>query len=181
MSHKGLEHMMVPCQPRPSFIVIHSDFAFCFFEGSFDRPAQTTDADQLLSRAMRRCIAQIELQFGLGSQAAATNEPLADGWQAVVDGSHTQECKVCHQGTFAAFMDEVPMPGSFREAHYQHAKFFRRRRIAFDAPMQAGTTHEATTRLFHQRSAQTRVSLGTSAMYHLCIAAIFCEKAGFFP
>src|SRR3972149_9355109 len=154
MSHKGLEHMMVPSQPRPSFIVIHAYFAFCFFECSFDWPAQTTDADQLSSRAMRRCIAQIELQFGLRSQTAATNEPLADGWQAVVDRGHTQEGKFCPQKTLAAFMDQATMPGRFRQAHDQRPKFFRRRGTASDAPMQAGTPHETAPRLFHQRSAQ---------------------------
>ncbi len=36
MSHKGLEHMMVPSQPGSSFVVVHSDFAFRFFERRFD-------------------------------------------------------------------------------------------------------------------------------------------------
>src|SRR3990172_6351862 len=111
MSHKGLEHMMMPSQQGPRFIVIHADFAFGFFERSFDRPAQTTDPDQLWNRATRRRIAQIEFQLGLRSQTAATNEPLANGWQAVMDRGHTQEGKICPQRTFAAFMDQATMPG----------------------------------------------------------------------
>ena len=116
MSHKSLEHMMMPSQPGTSFIVIHSDFAFGFFECGFDRPAQTTDPHQFLDGAMGRRIAQIEFHFGLRSQTAATDEPLTNSWQAVLDGGHTQDSKLCDQRTLAAFMDPMTMPSRFWQA-----------------------------------------------------------------
>ena len=97
--------------------MIHADFAFCFFECGFNLPAQTTDADQFWDWATRGSIAQIEFQFGLWPQTAATNEPLANGWQAVMDRGHTQEGKICPQRTFAAFMDQATMPGRSWQAH----------------------------------------------------------------
>ena len=98
MSHKGLEHMMLPSQPSTNFILIHADFAFGFFERSFNRPAQTTDSDQFLDGASGGSIAQIEFHFGLRSQTAATDQPLTNSWQAVLNGGHTQDGKLCPRG-----------------------------------------------------------------------------------
>jgi hypothetical protein len=79
---------MMPSQPGTNFVLIHSNFAFGFFERSFNRPSQTTDPHQFLDGAVGGGIAQIEFHFGLRSQTAATDQPLTNSWQAVLNGGH---------------------------------------------------------------------------------------------
>jgi hypothetical protein len=120
MSHKGLKHLMMPSPPSSSFVVIHSNFAFAFFECGFNRPSQAADANEFAGRAMRWSIAQIELLFEFRSQASTTDQPLTNAWQPIVDWGHAQDRKLCDQRALAAFMDQMTMPGGSRQIPSQH-------------------------------------------------------------
>ena len=50
-------------------------------------------------------------------------------------------------------MDQMRMPGGFRQVGRQYPYFFRRRGTAPDAGVQAGVPHQALSWLFHQRRA----------------------------
>jgi hypothetical protein len=51
MRHKSLGSMMIPTDPATSFIVIHAQFVFAFFQGRFHRPTETANPNQLGVRA----------------------------------------------------------------------------------------------------------------------------------
>lgn len=160
MSHEALKHLMMPSQPGPSFVVVHSHFALRLFERSFDWPAQAADPHEFGDRAMRGCIAQIEFLFGLHSQAAPTDKPLPNVWQAITNRGDPQYCEFCDQGALAAFMDQMTMPGGLRQIHSQDPQLFGQGRTASDAAMQAGMAPSRGPRLFDRWRAQPDPRVG---------------------
>src|SRR3990172_7744332 len=154
MSHESLEHMMMPTQPGANLIVVHACFPFGLLQRSFDRPSQTADPYQFLNGTIAGCIAQIELHFCLRSQTATTDQPLSQAWQAVLDGSHTQDRKLGQQGSLAAFMDPVTLPSCSGQAQDQRTHFFRRRGCPSNTPMRTRPSHGTLTRFFDLGCAQ---------------------------
>jgi len=184
MRQESLEHMMMPSLPSANFVVVHAHFPFRFLQGSFYRPSQTADTYQFLDGAIGGGVAQIVLHFGLRFETAATtDQPLPNSGQAVLDRGHTQGSKLGQQRTFTAFVDPVTMPGGSGQLQDQCTHLFRSRGTASDTSMQARPPHRTPWPGSSIRGVRnhTRVSLGTSAMYHLCNAAVAAKKAGVFP
>ena len=130
---------------------------------------------------MRGCIAQIEFLFGLHSQAAPTDKPLPNVWQAITNRGDPQYCEFCDQGALAAFMDQMTMPGGLRQIHSQDPQLFGQGRTASDRRCRRGWPRaEGPGSSIGGVRSQTGVSEGTSAIYHLCNAAMASENAGFF-
>jgi hypothetical protein len=53
-----LSHMMMPPQPCPRFILIHSHFSLTFFQSRLDGPAQAADTHEFLQGTGEGRIAQ---------------------------------------------------------------------------------------------------------------------------
>jgi hypothetical protein len=113
----------------------------------------------------------------LRPQTAATNEPLADSWQAVVNRGHTQECKICIRGPLLPSWIRRTMRSRSRQAHDQ-ARSSSGRSIASDARCKRGRPRPDPYSSTSRCANQTRVA-GHCCMYHLCIAAIFAKSRVF--
>ena len=103
--------------------------------------------------AMRRSVAQIELLHSAAApKLRATNEPLADGWQAVGIGVTRNTAKSAVSDLFAT-CESVMMP-VLRQVHRQHPQLSRGGALVPDTAMQAGRPIRPRPGLFHQRRAQ---------------------------
>src|SRR3989304_6317672 len=105
--------MMMPSQPTPHLVMIHTDFAFGFFKYSFNRPSHSADPDELIQRSTDRRIAEKVFDLRRIVQIAANDQPEFSNGQAATRFGHAQKCKITNDGPLAAFFDNgsnTPFP-----------------------------------------------------------------------
>src|SRR4030067_2622396 len=102
--------MMMPSQPTPHLILIHTDFAFGFFEDGFDWPSHPADPHKLIERCVGRSIAEKVFDLRRIVQIAANDQPEFSGGQVATRFSHAQKCKITNDGALAAFFDNGSHP-----------------------------------------------------------------------
>src|SRR5215210_2931947 len=102
--------MMMPSDPTPHLVMIHSDFAFGLFENGFNRPSHSADSYELVQRSIDRSIAEKVFDFRRILQIAANDQPELTSRQAAARFSHTQKCEITNKGTLAAFFDHGADP-----------------------------------------------------------------------
>src|SRR5215211_7931926 len=72
MRQKGMQQVMMPTLPGTRFEMIQSDFTFCFFQCSLNRPSHSGEVRQFGLWIISWCVAQII--FGLRLRAKRTTQ-----------------------------------------------------------------------------------------------------------
>ena len=109
------EHMMVPAQIFPHFIVGHAQFGFTFFKALFDGPAPATEPDQGAQRRARRGITDVVSICRVRPQGAFAHEPDRALWQPVLAERHTLTGKLIHDWPCGPFRDLPSIPTGSRQ------------------------------------------------------------------
>lgn len=95
----------MPTDPTAHFVVIETDFAFGFFEHSFDGPTHAADADQFHQGCVGWGIAEVEFDLGRVVKVTTQDQPEFRAWQVIARFCDAQKGEVTNDGTFAAFFD----------------------------------------------------------------------------
>lgn len=151
MCNKCVCHMMMPTAPCARLVLIHTDFAFAFFERCLDRPAPATEICQLPCGTHRWCIAQIILHLARRTQGATENCPHTRAWQAVAHSGHAHKGKVCMDRTFTPLLNEEGVPRRLGQRRGQGLHVPCAWGIQFHARMDSRAPQRATPRRFDGR------------------------------
>ena len=120
----------MPALPTTGFVMIHSDFAFAFFQSRFNGPTQPSDADEFRPWAGRGRVAEVKLYLWLRLYGTPTHYPDPRAGQTVPESRRTPKSKVGYHRPAAAFLDHATGPFRFRQAGNQFTHFTGARRGA---------------------------------------------------
>lgn len=154
MREKRLGHMMLPAAPRARFVMIHTDFAFGFFQHGFNGPAITAGLRQPLMGTSHGRITYIEFQLWRPAQVTPEDRPRAWSGQLISDRGHSQEGKVSDQWPFAAFVNREALPRRRRQVGGKLAHFMGTWCVEFDARVEPRAAHRPTASRFDRRGTQ---------------------------
>src|ERR1700730_16630429 len=144
----------MPTEPTTGFVLVHPGFTLRFFEGSLNRPTPTGHLRQVTALASERCIAQMKLQLDRSTETPTQNRPSPWAGQRVAHGGDAQESELRPQRTFAAFFNQVSLPGTAWQVGCDLSQFTRDWGIARQARMNTRPAQRTAARLLDRRRAQ---------------------------
>src|SRR5215207_1354605 len=112
-------HMMMPPQPAPRFVLIHTQFILADFKCQFDWPSHATHPRQLCWLNRLRRIAEVVLHHCRIVHVASNDQPLPCSRQTISRFVDPYKGNITDNWPLAAFLDCGTCPGRFRQPPQQ--------------------------------------------------------------